>query len=203
MWSTALDLGLNHPHITSSLLLRMEILPKKSLGPHRQILESFHSIRNRSWWSIQQRRKPKMHHFQREAGEKASNHPNLGASPSLAWMQREPGAWWTGAANARTSQQPPSVLKDGGHLGRLCRQKKRWISLDIVPLIGETWLLSGYIAKCFHKRNWEVVKSQTGWSMVYLWEENTRGSFGRYLQDNGFLIPPYSNLEASQLLNRR
>ena len=139
---------------------------------------------DRSWWSIQQRRKPKMHHFQREDGEKAWNHPNLGASPSLAWMQREPGAWWSGAANAHTSQ-PPSVLKDGGHLGRLCRQKKRWISLDIVPLIGETWLLSGYIAKCFHKQNWEVVKSHTGWSMVYLWEENTRGSFGRYLQGNG------------------
>ena len=107
-----------------------------------------------------------------------------GASPSLAWMQREPGAWWTGAANAHTSQVP-SVLKDGGHLGRiLCWQKKRWISPDIVLPNGGTWLWSGYIANCFHERNWEVVKSPVRVGEWFIAVKKTlAGSFGRYLQD--------------------
>ena len=57
---------------------------------------------------------------------------------------------------------------------QLCRQEKRWISPEIDPLIDESCHRSGYMANCFHKRNWKVVKSQTGWRMVYLWEENTR-----------------------------
>ena len=57
---------------------------------------------------------------------------------------------------------------------QLCRQKKRWISPDIVHLIGDTWLWREYFANCFHKRNWEVVKSPVLVGMVYRCEENTR-----------------------------
>ena len=109
-------------------------------------------------WQITLDSQPKMHHFQCEAGEKAPKQPNLGASPSLARMQREPGAWWK-VQPMRTLPSPLS-LKDGGHLGRiLCWQEnveflqtsflslaKRGIDVDISP--------TG-----FHKRNWEVVKS--------------------------------------------
>ena len=155
------------------------------------------------------RRKPKMHHFQREAGEKAPNQPEL-RSQSLAGVDT---AWVRGLVNrcSQCAHFPAASfsLKDGGHLGRiLCWQEKRWISPHVVPLIGETWHRSGYIANCFHKRNWEVVKSQTGWRnmVLYSGKKTLVDSFGRYLQDMEIPIPPYScltNLEGSQLLDRR
>ena len=141
------------------------------------------------------RRKPKMHHFQREAGEKAPNQPEL-RSQSLAGVDT---AWAWGLVNrcSQCAHFPASFsLKDGGHLGRiLCWQEKSWISPHVVPLIGETWHRSGHIANCFHKRNWEVVKSQTGWRnmVLYLWEENTR----RFVRE---IFAGYGNSHSSILV---
>ena len=134
--------------------------------------------------------KAKMHQFQREAIEKAPNQPNLGANPSLAWMQREPGAWWTGAANAHTSKQPPWVWKMAAILvGSVVSAEK---ALNFSRHRSSHW--RNVTLKCIYRQRvgeWFMSGKKT---LV--------DSFGRYLQEIGFLIPSYSNFEASQLLNR-
>ena len=137
--------------------------------------------------------KAKMHHFQREAGEKAPNQSNLGASPSLAWMQREPGAWWTGAANAHTSQ-PPSVWKMAAILvGSVVSAEK---ALNFSRHRCSHWwnvTLKWMYRQLLPQAELGGVKSQTGWRMVYVWEENTR----RFVQEifAGDWIPHSSMLQ--------
>ena len=153
---------------------------------------------------IKQKRKPKCITLSSKPVW-TQNNRNLGASTSLAWMQREPGAWWTGAANAHTSQQPPLVLKDGGHLGRIsCVGRKSveflqtsflWLvtrdcEVDISPTAPTSG--TGRLLKVLYWLEWLTAVKKT---LV--------GSFVRYLQDTGIPIPPYSDLEASQLLNQK
>ena len=150
---------------------------------------------DRSWWSIQQDESQKCTTFNAKPARRPQINPNFGASPSLAWIQREPGAWWTDAANARTFQLLQFERWRPSWSDQLCRQEKCWISPGIVPLIGETWHWSGYIANCFDKRNWEVVQSQTGWRnmVLYLSEENPR----RFVRE---IFAGYGNSHSSILM---
>ena len=106
---------------------------------------------------------------------------NLESSSSLAWMQREPGAWWRCSQCAQFPAASFSFeIWRPSWSDQLCRQEKRWISPDIDPLIDESWHRSGYIANCFHKRNWKVLKVKRVGEWFISGKKTLVGSFGRY-----------------------